>query len=174
LATGSPDGVTASAISAREEIGQAVAAKIRETRDVYELKKVAEDVLPEIEKFLESPEEKRLRRMRVAMILSSIGLGAALSCSLLGIFVDKDLLVLSAMGLVTFFIGLGFFLNGTMFSLPRENIADRTSDADSQRQLDVVGGGPTDHQLPQPVDLFSSVTENTTKHLREKQPELRD
>ena len=59
-----PDNITASAISARDEIGRAVAAKIRETQSVYELKKDAEDVLPEIEKFLESPAEKRLRRMR--------------------------------------------------------------------------------------------------------------
>jgi hypothetical protein len=36
----------------------AFAAKINEIESVYELKKAAEDVLPEIEKFLDSPEEK--------------------------------------------------------------------------------------------------------------------
>ena len=61
-----PDSVTASAVSAREEIGRAVAARIREVSDARELKKVAEDVLPEIEKFLESPEEKRMRRFAAA------------------------------------------------------------------------------------------------------------
>ena len=49
VALESPDSVTASAASARDEIGRAVAAKIRETQSAYELKKVAEDVLPEIE-----------------------------------------------------------------------------------------------------------------------------
>src|SRR5512134_485138 len=77
-----PDTITASAASAREEIGRAVAAKIRETRSAKELAKVTEEVLPEIEKFLESPEEKRLRRMRVGMILSSVGLGVAIALSI--------------------------------------------------------------------------------------------
>ena len=75
-----PDSVTASAASAREEIGRAIASKIRDTQSAEELSVVAEDVLPEIEKFLESPAEKRLRRMRLGMLLSSIGLGAAISC----------------------------------------------------------------------------------------------
>src|ERR1043165_1294673 len=66
-----PESVNTSAVTAREEIGLAVAQKIREVQDARELKKVAEDVLPEIEKFFESPEEKRLRRMRVGVILSS-------------------------------------------------------------------------------------------------------
>src|SRR5215472_4867113 len=70
-----PDSVTASAVSAREEIGRAVAEKIREVEDAHELKRVAEDVLPKIEKFLESYEEKRLRRMRAGVIVSSIGFG---------------------------------------------------------------------------------------------------
>src|SRR5438067_5198452 len=73
-----PDSITASAVSAREEIGRAVAQKIREVEDARELKKVAEDVLPEIEKFLESPEEKRLRRMRAGVVISSIGVGVTI------------------------------------------------------------------------------------------------
>src|ERR1051325_8942434 len=79
-----PDAVNASAVTAREEIGLAVAQKIREVQDARELKKVAEDVLPEIEKFFESPEEKRLRRMRVGVILSSIGVGATIMMMLMG------------------------------------------------------------------------------------------
>src|SRR5215831_6931799 len=70
-----PDSITASAVSAREEIGRAVAQKIREVEDARELKKVAEDVLPQIEKFLESPDEKRLRRMRAGVIVSALGVG---------------------------------------------------------------------------------------------------
>src|SRR6266480_7831909 len=68
------DSITASAVSAREEIGRAVAQKIRDVQDARELKQVAEDVLPQIEKFLESPEEKRMRRMRAGVVVSCIGL----------------------------------------------------------------------------------------------------
>src|SRR5207244_3302116 len=71
LAVQSPDTITASAVSARDEIGRAVAAKIREVDSARELKKVAEDVLPQIEKFLESPEEKRLRRIRTGSIIGA-------------------------------------------------------------------------------------------------------
>src|SRR5467141_716432 len=70
-----PDSITASAVSAREEIGRAVAQKIREVEDARDLKRVAEDVLPQIEKFLESYEEKRLRRMRAGVIVSAVGVG---------------------------------------------------------------------------------------------------
>src|SRR5881396_2247786 len=71
-----PDSITASAISAREEIGRAIAQKIREVDDAHDLKPVAEDVLPQIEKFLESYEEKRLRRVRAGVVTAASGLGA--------------------------------------------------------------------------------------------------
>jgi hypothetical protein len=54
-----------------------MAAKIREVDDSH-LHRIAEDVLPQIEKFLESPEEKRLRRMRVCVITAASGLGITL------------------------------------------------------------------------------------------------
>src|SRR5262245_29982586 len=73
-----PDSITASAVSAREDIGRAVAERIREVDDAYELKKVAEDVLPQLEKFLESPDEKRLRRIRAGVIVAASGAGAAI------------------------------------------------------------------------------------------------
>ncbi|HTH51491.1 MAG TPA: hypothetical protein VL501_06140, partial [Pyrinomonadaceae bacterium] len=75
---GATDPVTSSAMSAREEIGRAMADKIREFNSAKDLKKIAEDVLPELEKFLESPAEKRLRRVRKGVVISGIGLGAAL------------------------------------------------------------------------------------------------
>lgn len=173
-AISSPDSITASAVSAREEIGRAVAARIRETQDTYELKKVAEDVLPEIEKFLESPEEKRLRRIRVGLIVSSIGFGVALAFSILGAINDKDLFVVAGVGLATFFIGLSFVLNGILLTVPRKGIEDRKTDADAQRQLDGSDNDHSDLQLPDRPEQFASVTENTTRHLEEKQPVSRD
>ena len=54
-----PDSITASAISAREEIGRAVAEKVREMEDPRYMRRFAQYVLPKIDKFLESHEEKR-------------------------------------------------------------------------------------------------------------------
>src|SRR5467141_530313 len=78
-----PDAITESAVTAREQISRAVAEKIREVDDARDLQRVAEDVLPKIEKFLESPEEKRLRRMRAGVITAASGLGASVVALLL-------------------------------------------------------------------------------------------
>jgi hypothetical protein len=50
--------------------------KIAQLESADDLKEVAEDVLPQIEKFLESPEERRLRRVRAGVIVAAVGLGA--------------------------------------------------------------------------------------------------
>lgn len=169
-----PDQITKSAVSARDEIGRAIAAKIREARSPAELATVAEEVLPQIEKFLESPAEKRLRRMRVGMILSSIGAGAAIGISIAsGFMSDKDVFFLAGLGVVCFFIGLGFILNGIFLTVPRTDLSDRSSDADSQRQIDVAKANTSDLVLPEATSLFSSVTDHTTQHLKEKEPQFR-
>src|SRR5437879_4160246 len=115
-----PDSITASAVSAREDIGRAVAARIREVEDAHELKKVAEDVLPQIEKFLESYEEKRLRRMRAGIVVSSIGVGFTVLMFLMTSVAranDVEGFVGGAgLGIVTFCIGLGLLLNALLFT----------------------------------------------------------
>ncbi len=163
-----PDNITASAVSAREEIGRAVAAKIRETNSANELKKVAENVLPQIEKFLESPEHRRLRRLRAGVITSAIGLGTALMF-LLMISNGADALFMVGAGLITFFIGLGIIINGLLFTIPPKSVADNSLDARSQRELDVADSQAGELILPESNDVFSSVTENTTQRLKEKQ-----
>ncbi len=166
----SPDSITASAVSARDEIGRAVAAKIREVESARELKKVAEDVLPQIEKFLESPEEKRLRRIRIGTVIASAGMGTAIGLFVVGAAMKEEgFLFLAALGLVTFFIGLGFVLNGVFLTVPKKGLLNRSSDADSQRQLDGIGGNTNDLRLAEPPSQFASVTEHTTHHLQEKQ-----
>jgi hypothetical protein len=82
---------------------------------------------------------------------------------------DNDLVfILSLGGIVCFFIGLGIILNGLLFSVPRKGVADRSADANLQRELDDASG--TDElQLPARPANFASVTEHTTKHLKEKQ-----
>jgi hypothetical protein len=166
-----PDNITASAASARDEIGGAIATRIREIRSAEELSTVAEEVLPEIEKFLESPEEKRLRRMRAGMLLSSIGLGTAVGMAIVSAFMrDQDVIFLVSLGIIAFFFGLGFIMNGILLTVPKKSLSDRSSDAESQRRLDRVGN-TNELELPPPsADIFSSVTENTTRHLEEKQP----
>jgi hypothetical protein len=166
----SPDSITASAASARDEIGRAIAAKIRDAKSPAELAVVAESVLPEVEKFLESPEEKRLRRVRSGMIISSIGLGTAVGISLVSMFMkDGDVIFLAALGLITFFIGLGFILNGLFLTVPHREVSDRSSDASSQRDLDAIQAQTNQLALPNSTNVFSSVTEHTTQHLTEKE-----
>jgi hypothetical protein len=165
-----PDKITASAVSARDEIGRALAARIREAQTVKELENVAEDVLPAIEKFLESPEEKRMRRVRRGVITASIGVGAAITffyASLL--MIDRGILLIAGAGALTFFIGLSFIINALFFTVPRKSLPDKSTDAQSQRALDRTDAATNELLLPESNNVFSSVTEHTTRHLKEKQ-----
>ncbi len=165
-----PDTITASATTARSEISRAFAGKILEIQSAHDLKKVAEDVLPEIEKFLESPEEKKMRRIRNGSIVSFVGLGVIIGFVLAGIFSDNDLFFFAALGTVTFFIGLSLIVNGLFFTVPKKILQEKTSDAESQRELD--DDAYTNELLIPPAarQIFSSVTEHTTKHLKDKTP----
>ena len=170
-----PDAVTQSAISAREHIGMAVADKIRQMSTAKELERVAEDVLPHFEKFLESPEEKRLRRVRSGVIMSAFGLGA--SIILLVMAMDKpDILPYITPALITFLVGIGMIVNGLIFTVPRKSLPGDAYDALSQKVLD---SGANVNRLPYeapaaslPANLTNelapsqrSVTEHTTHHL---------
>lgn len=163
-----PDNITASAVSARDEIGRAFASKIRDVKSASELRKVAENVLPEIEKFLESPAEKRLRRVRAGVLMSSIGIGAALTFFLL-MMNGEDILFMVGAGLITFLIGLGIIINGLLFTVPRKTVANNSLAAQSQRELDVARLQTDELLLPETNNTFSSVTEHTTQHLKGKQ-----
>ena len=160
-----PDSITQSAASARDEIGRAIAFKIREAKSPGELATVAEDVLPEIEKFLESPEEKRLRRVRAGTITSSIGVGVVLMFLLMLSNGSNTLFMIGA-GFITFFVGLGIIINGLLFTVPKKMMPDYSSDARSQRELDAAGSATGELVLPEPNGVFSSVTEHTTRHLK--------
>ena len=166
-----PDNITASAVSARDEIGRAIASKILETSSSKELAIVAEEVLPQIEKFLESPAEKRLRRMRNGMIVGSVGFGGAIAFSVITVFLKENVLVfLAGLSLITFFIGLSFVINGFLLTIPKKSLQDKSSDAESQRDLDIAEARPDELFLPEKDSIFTSVTEHTTQHLQEKQP----
>src|SRR4030095_13583315 len=127
-----PDAITQSAISARETIGMAVADKIRQMSSAKELKKVAEDVLPHFEKFLESPEEKRLRRIRAGIITAAIGLGASVITIVMAMD-QLDVFPFITPCLITFLVGVGVVLNGLLFTVPRKTLPGDVDDALSQK-----------------------------------------
>jgi hypothetical protein len=174
-----PDTITASAVSAREQISQAMAEKIRQMESADDLKSVAEDVLPQIEKFLESPEERRLRRIRAGVVSAAIGLGGALLIFLMSLK-DHDLLPFTSLGVILFLIGIGLVINGFVFTIPRKGVVDRSDEALSQKELESRMrnvaqvnqpsllslstndlSGPNDRMISRP-----SVTEHTTHQLR--------
>jgi hypothetical protein len=170
-----PDAITESAVSARDHIGRAIADKIRMTESASELKKVAEEVLPEIERFLESPAERRLRRLRAGMIMAFIGLGGTLG-GIVASLIDEGFIVLVIPGLIMLFIGLAVMLNGLMFTLPRKRVMDHADEALAQKTLDsalkagihatgLVPEAPANALNPDERTL-ASVTEHTTHQLK--------
>jgi hypothetical protein len=163
-----PDSITASAANAREEIGRAVAQKIRETKSAKDLNLITEEALPNIEKFLESPEERRLRRIRTGSLIAFIGLGATIAFSIVGSIAKDDFLVMAGMGFVAMFVGIAFVVNGLLFSVPKRSIEDRSSEGLSQRDLDLAAGQTNDLILPESRHSFTSVTDETTQNLREE------
>ena len=170
-----PDAITQSAISAREHIGMAVADKIRQMKSAKDLEKVAEDVLPQFEKFLESPEERRLRRIRAGVITAAIGFGASLI--LLVLSMDKmDLIPFITPFFVTFLVGIGVIINGLLFTVPRKRLPGDVHDAVAQSMLDSALNRTALYEAPAPANLTNelapsvrpqpvSVSEHTTHHL---------
>lgn len=170
-----PDAITQSAVSAREHIGMAVADKIRQMSSAKDLEKVAEDILPPFEKFLESPEEKRLRRIRAGVITAAIGLGATIVAVIAS---DRhDLFAfLSPAAFITFVVGLGMVINGLLFTVPRKKLPGNIDDAISQKALD-SGLNRLPYEVSAPANLTNelapaskpqvpSITEHTTHHLK--------
>jgi len=166
-----PDAITESAVSARDHIGRAIADKIRMTESASELQKVAEEVLPEIEKFLESPTDRRLRRLRAGTIMAFIGFGATCG-GLIASMVEEDLFVLVIPGMIMLCIGLAIIINGLMFTLPRKRVLDHADEALAQKALDSAFNGATGLSATAPTALNSgertlaSVTEHTTHQLK--------
>ena len=169
-----PDSITASAVSAREQIGLAVADQIRQLRKGKDLEHVTEDVLPSIEKFLESPEERRLRRVRAGVVTASIGFALSL-VTFLQAMREGDILIMLP-GVIALMIGLGIVINGLLFTVPRKKLPGDTSDALAQEALDSmqsrmpyeqpVVASLTNELGPGSPSQIASITEHTTHHLK--------
>ena len=163
-----PDAITASAVSAREQIGVAIADKLRDLKTGKDLEHFAEDVLPQFEKFLESPEERRLRRVRAGVIVSCIGFGWSLAVFFASL-AESDFFPFIVPGFVLFLIGIGIIINGLLFTVPKKKLPGTADDALSQRVLDSSNYEPP--QLRAMTNELAankavgSVTEHTTHHL---------
>ena len=152
-----PDTLTASAASARNEIGSAIALKIKELKSSRDLQRLTEEVLPQISKFLESPEEKRLRGIRNGVISAAVGLGIFLVFGITG----REALIFPALaGLIPFLVGVGLIINGLYFTIPHKK--KLISESDEFPNLSPV---ITKELMP---EVVTSVVEHTTHRLPEK------
>ena len=170
-----PDAITASAVSAREQIGLAVADQIRQLRSAKDLEHVAEDVLPSFEKFLESPEERRLRRLRAGVITASIGFALSLIVFFAALN-ESDFFPFMVPGFITFMVGIGMVINGLIFTVPRKELPGTAYEALAQQALDSsqnrarheapAASHLTNELAPNAPPQLVSITEHTTHHLK--------
>jgi len=169
-----PDAITASAVSARDEIGHAIADRIRELKKGSDLTKVAEEVLPQIEKFLESPYQRRLRGIREGVVTSAVGLGATVFFLVWGL-IERDMIFLTGLGVTCFLIGLGLLINALLFTVPKQQVPDYSSNKSERSMIEAAADRVTvvknELSTADPLTPPPSVTEQTTHHLAESPPE---
>jgi hypothetical protein len=163
-----PDAITDSAVNARDEIGFALAVKIKELEGARDLTSVAENVLPVVERLLESPEERRLRGIRNGVGTTSVGVGLVLFAVILwGIIGVKELLIPCGAGLLVFLIGLGILVNAFFFTILPKKLG--TPPQRKPRELKAPRSTTESLDLDSPRRQRSgaaSVTESTTRELR--------
>lgn len=169
-----PDAITSSAMTARHEIGRAIAAKIKELETADDLKEVVEDVLPQVEKFLESPEERRLRHLHEGILTAATGLGIILFCLVMSFFTHSDRAetlvgIGGGGGILVLLIGLGMVVNARwLTALPK------SAEQSQGISKPIISDGIVTDPLPQDPSSISpgspakveSVIEGTTRQLR--------
>jgi hypothetical protein len=167
------DALTASAVTAREQISLAIAEKIRQVESTKEMKRLAQHVLPAFEKFLRSPEEKRLRRIRAGVITSGIGLAGSIA-SVLASLAEEDFIVMLFPAFILLMVGLAILINGLWFTVSKQKSSAETEEQLPQGlrgltspvyQQPLVNARTNDLGLPSPMP---SVTDHTTHHLKQK------
>ena len=166
-----PDSITTSAANARDEIGRAIAARIKEIRKDGDLRHVVEDVLPKVQKFLESPEEQRMRHFREGVITAAVGLAAILFFLWLSWLTnsretERSALLGAGACLVPFLVGLGLVINARWFT-----VSPKTFDHSQSISKQIISGelstGSLHEELPPSQSSYpSSVTEGTTRQLK--------
>jgi hypothetical protein len=172
LALERPDALSG-ARAAREQIAREVAAKIAELRGSDDLSMVVDHLLPQVEKFLETPEEKRLRHMHDGVITACTGIGIIiLSLALLTVTHTAAFgLITGAAGALVLIVGLGIMLAGALFTVPRRT-ATRVSlpsrPDEATRELDTDPAGLPADLPPNRIASPSSTPEETTELLEER------
>jgi hypothetical protein len=128
-----------------------------------------ENVLPQVEKFLETPEEKRLRHLRDGMITACTGIGIIILSITLLIVTHTPAagLIPAAAGALVLMVGLGLMLAGAFFTVPRKRdtrllASSRPETAAHKLDTDPVGLPPNRIAGP------PSVTEETTDLLGDR------
>ena len=166
-----PDEITSSAVSAREEIGRAIAAKIGEFEHSRDLRRAVYEILPAVESFLTSPEERlalrreqRVNQIREGVLTSVVGLSIILTFFLISWLTNSPkVLIVSAVGLLVLLIGLGISCTAAWCTdLPKETrsrVRNRRITKGVNSQPLLVKEQPAQHST------FSSVTEGTTREL---------
>ena len=166
-----PDSITNAAAGAREEIGRAIADRLRQIKKDGDLKGVVEDVLPKIEKFLESPQERRIRQSREGVISAAVGLAIILLFVFAKGFTQthkEELLALigAGGGLVSFLVGIGLLINARWFTLPTRP-SDTLPAISNQITSGELSTGSLHDPLPPSQSSYpTSVTESTTRQLK--------
>src|SRR5262249_19593525 len=175
--------------SAREEIGRALAEKIRRSESAADLKIVVQEILPVAERFLETSEERRLRseqyeselsqnalkRARRGTVTAAICLAAALPFVILGLTSRNTVWFIPVIpSIIGFLRGVGILLYALFFpihsgkpkeqsKMPLEDILwgpSRTPRITSQGLKERKKELEAGDQAAVP-----SVTEGTTRHL---------
>jgi hypothetical protein len=170
-----PDAITTSAVTAREEIGRAIAGKIAEFENTHELRQAVYEILPVIERFLESPEEKRLHRqerrldqIREGVLTSVVGLAILLSFLLISWITNQEkILIGSVIGLLVLLIGLGITVTALWFTALPKDLGNSSQRISKQIVLDERADISLDKEprSAQHSNNFHSITEGTTREL---------
>ena len=170
-----PDAITASAISAREEIARVIADKISELDSADDLRHATEDILPAVERYLHSPEERRLRNeekrlelIRGGFIAAIVGLGLVLFFLLVSWVTDtKEVLIASGAGGLVCLIGFAVFASGMLFGVSSEKPALPKKITNPLAKKEIAAAPQQADITPAQHPGAPSVTEGTTRHLKE-------
>lgn len=165
LALDKPDLVSGAA--GRDEVLRAIADRFRQLKVDDEWADHVEEVLTEVEKTLETPEEKRLREIREGVNWFAIGLGLALYFVLRETVLTNGSWVLLG-ALVALMLGLGSLINGLFFTIPRGQQKSKLAElgAGANEPLPTPEPRTTDKLLAaSSIQPSVAVTEDTTRRL---------
>jgi hypothetical protein len=172
IALEQPDAITKTALTARKEIGRAIAAKIAEFEDAADLRRAVYEILPVIEGFMQSPEERRLHKLREAVLTTASGIGVMVFFLLIYLFVQSRAIeIISLIGLsggvLTLLIGLAIIIvNSVWFTRRAESSAGSTAGITKQYITGEILNNDTNRGLEsEPREALPSITEGTTRQL---------